>query len=229
MLIHINGKDIDVPFDAKMITLDKYVQFNQNFGTELDKEFKDIVEKKVGIEEKSALIDDHLDKEAIYWFSFWTGIKVSEAKKLPDMVKFINSYKTLRFMFKIAEDDASVFPYEFEWEGDTWSIQDFKVNAASEMSFNEIVTSKEVMRQTLDLSQGKWTAMPYLCAIFLRKKDEKFADSLIYENSERLNLFKRLPLQYALYVGFFINCSVSILRIRSAYSEKAEHQTANQN
>ena len=135
----------------------------------------------------------------------------------------------MRYILKESVEQVLELPLEIEWQGEIWSIQDFNVNPASEMSFNEIITSKEVMRQIMAVGKGRWDALPYLCAIFFRKKGEAFSDDLIYEGSDRMELMKQLPMEYALQVAFFLTNCVSFWSSTLVSSEEKEAETQSLN
>ena len=235
MQLTINDTVHDVPFDLSIITLEKYLAYYEKYGRELDKHLEQLISKKYeGDEADQELlrqidIDSHLDTEAISWFSFWSGIDLFEVKDLPIIQPLLTEYRVLRFLLKESLDQVFELPLDIEWQGETWNIQDFKVNPANEMSFNEIITSKEVMRQIMAVGKCKWDALPYLCAVFLRKKGEAFSDELIHEGSKRMELFKQLPMEYAMLVAFFLTSCVDFWSNTSASLEEKEKAVASPN
>jgi hypothetical protein len=242
MRITINSQDFDVHFDLSDITLGKYVDWYEKHGRDLDKNLKEIRErdyKKVLAEKgftdidaddieihREIDLDNHLDNEALAWFSFWTGFDFSEAKALPEISLLLYQYRIFRYIMEDSMNKSYLFPQDIEWNNETWKVQDFQLNPQSNMSFNEIITSKEVMRQVYALGKGKWDAMPYLCCVFFRKKDEPFSDELIAEGSERMKLLMDLPMTHVMQVAFFLTVCVSIWRSTSVYSESQEVETA---
>lgn len=235
MQLKINDTVHDVPFDLSIITLEQYLAYYNKYGRELDKHLEQLVAKEFdGDQEDAALllqidIESHLDNEAISWFSYWTNIDLFEVKDLPGIQPLLSEYRVLRFLLKESSEQIVDLPIDVEWNGETWCIQDFKVNPASDMSFNEIITSKEVMRQIMAIGQCKWDSLPYLCAVFFRKKGEAFNDEMIYEGSERMELIKKLPMVYALAVAFFLTSCVNILNNTLVSLEEKEEETAKPN
>ena len=79
MQLKINDTVHDVPFDLAIITLEKFIEYYEKFGRELDKHLEQLVSKEYEGDDidKELLrqidIDSHLDNEAISWFSLWTG------------------------------------------------------------------------------------------------------------------------------------------------------------
>lgn len=213
MQLTINDTAYEVPFDVAAITLGQFLEYQQQYGKDLDKKLKDILEKKrTGAPdeidlERTIELEEQLDLEALCWYSYWTKFDLIEVKSHPFITPLLEQYRVLRWLLKDDKDVPQQFPNEFEWKGEEWVIADFKVNPPSEMSFNEIITSKEVMRQVHAIGGGLWDGLLYLCAVYCRKKGEAFSDELIQEGCERLQELKELPLTYALSVSFFLaNC-----------------------
>jgi hypothetical protein len=90
------------------------------------------------------------------------------------------------------------------------------------MSLNEFLHAKEIVRQLVSVGSGNWEPLPYLCAIYLRKKGEPFTEELVTEGSERIELMKTLPLDIALSVGFFLTDTMSLYLKTSQSSNQAE-------
>lgn len=213
MQVTINDTIHEVPFDLTQITLGQFISYQTEYGKELDKKLKEILEKKYEVDadyQRELELEDHLDVEALCWYSFWTKHDLHEVKNQPFITPLLEQYRVLRYLLK---DDAEIsheFPATFEWKGEQWRISDFKVNPANEMSFNEIITSKEVMRQVHAIGGGRWDGLIYLCAVYCRKKSELFTDDLIVEGSDRVKELNELPLNYALSVAFFLSVCANI-------------------
>jgi hypothetical protein len=174
-------------------------------------------------------INTHIDEECVAWVSFWTGFSFEDIKGKPDILPVLCEYRKFRQQLKQSEDVSNTYPSIIEWEGSQWEIQDYAVTPSSGMTFNEIITSKEVIRQVHALGKKKWDALPYLCAIFLRKKEELFNDEFIQDGrSERIKLMQSLPMHYAIQVAFFLSSCVSTWNSISQYL-KEEEVTESQN
>lgn len=224
MQITVNGNLLEVPFDLTQIKLSEFIDFRQQYGNDLDKELADILKQEYeGDEELQQLekfiaIDNHIDREGLAWFSFWTKHDFVDAMHLPGMSTLLAQYRLLRNAMDDSTNEAYSFPLLINWQGEEWEIKNYKVEPGSDMSFNEIITSKEIMRQLAMISAGKWDGLPYLCAVFLRKKGEAFKDEFVHPDSERMNLFNELPLTHAMQVAFFLNVCVCIWASTLAYS-----------
>lgn len=229
MQIEVNGELKHIPSDFGVITLGKFIDWQNQHGKALDKELSEVLLKEYDDDlQLEFAVDDHLMREAIAWYSFWTDCDFSDIQKHPQASEMFEQYKLTRCLLKESEKRAESFPATYQWEGEDWVIQNFTVNPQSDMSFNEIVTSKEVLRQLVEMDKGRWDSLPYLACIFLRKKGEPFTDELIYNDGERMKLFKTLPMDIALSVGFFLISCVNIWRQTSQFSKVAEAQIQSQ-
>jgi hypothetical protein len=244
MNLTINNRKFDVHFDLSLIKLGDYIRWYEEYGRDLDKGLKEIVDrdyKKHLIERgfsditqddidvhRDIDLDNHLDQEALAWFSFWTKFDFFEAKDLPEITTLLYQYRIFRHVMEESMMATYYFPQEIEWEGDIWKVQDYQVTPQSEMTFNEIITSKEVMRQVYAIGKGKWDSMPYLCCVFFRKKGEPFTDELIAEGGERMKLLMDLPMSNVLQVAFFLTVCVSTWKNTLAFSDEPQEETQSQ-
>lgn len=232
MQVTINHTAYDVPFDLTQITLGQFISYQSEYGKELDKKLKEILEKKYEVDadyQRELELEDHLDLEALCWYSYWTKHDLQEVKSQPFITPLLEQYRVLRYLLKDDDSIIKEFPAVFEWQGEWWFISDFKVNPANEMSFNEIITSKEVMRQVHAIGGGRWDGLIYLCAVYCRKKGELFTDELIIDGSERIKELSELPLNYALSVAFFLSVCANIWLATLAYSLPVELETLSLN
>jgi hypothetical protein len=211
MTITINGADHNVPSDVSAIPLGKFVEWYSVYGKELDEQLDAILNEEKEEFEKAIDLQLHLDKEAISWYSFFTGFNFFESYDY-DLTDILIQYRIIRELIKESEQACRTYPITHEWNGTEWAIQDFAITPGSRMTFDEIITSKEVMRQINKLGQGRWEALAYLCCIFLRLKDESYKAELIDPDKERFALMQTVPLDIALSVAFFLNSSINTFR-----------------
>lgn len=220
-----------IPFDLSNITIGEYVEYYDLYGRALDDKLKEIVErdysKQIGDEEMQFLnkeidVQNHMDQEALSWIAFWSKSDITVLKSSKSIEPLLYQYRVMRFQIKDQEEQAKVFPQFIDWNDEQWEIQDFVVDPASGMTFNEVITSKEVIRQLASLGKGRWDSLPYLCCIFLRKKGEPFKDGFIQDTGERMKLMQTLPLNHALTVGFFLSICVNSWETTFQFSAPAE-------
>lgn len=226
MVIKINEVEHNVPSDLSQIPLGKFIEWYNVYGRNLDEELNAIFQKEQDVFETEIDLQLHVDKEALSWYTFFTGFDFFKCSNI-ELTDLFLQYRILRDLLKESENEAKEFPAQIEWNGEIWAIQDFRINPGSTMSFNEVVTSKEIVRQINKIGQGKWDALLYLCCIWFRKKDEPFVDELTRD--ERLKLMETLPLNYALMVAFFLSSSISIFRHHLLYLQKEAVEKRQQN
>lgn len=185
---NLHGKDID----AKAVLIEK---------------IKDDTEKEI---ERNILSIDLACKS----FSFYTGIPIHEVQQFMSVEDIMEIYAVDMQMLQDQERSIVLQP-TYDWRGEQWCIAAPEVTGNSSMTLIEFVTGKEVVRQLSAVGKGKWDALPYLCAIYLRKRlpdgtQEPFTESLVAANSERLAAMYDLPMDIAIAVGFFLSSTLSI-------------------
>lgn len=233
MKLLVNDIEKNIPFELAGITLGQFIEYYDKYGRELDVKLDELIGKTYESQEEKELnqeldINTHIDEECIAWVSYWTGFSFEDIKDKPDILPVLSEYRKFREKLKQSEDLAKTLSGLIEWDGDKWEVQDYTVNPSSSMTFNEIITSKEIIRQIHALGKKKWDALPYLCAIFLRKVDEPFSDDFLKDGSERMKLMQSLPMNYAIQVAFFLSSCVNTWRDISQYL-KEEEEIVNQN
>lgn len=97
---------------------------------------------------------------------------------------------------------------EFEWRGEKWVIPDATLINGDCKTMREVASAFELLRLTdlalKDYAVGKVSILLPLCCIWLKREGEKFDVNMMSEDGERSKLFKELPLEIALQVGFFL-------------------------
>lgn len=223
MQIEINGAIRNVPTHVSEIPLGKFIEWQDQHGRRLDDELKEIMSKEYADDFlREDAIDQHLDKEAIAWYSFFTGFDFSEVADSYNGAQVCDQYRVVRYLLNASEKEAASDLGPFDWQGEKWEIQNYKVTPDSPMTFNEIITSKEVVRQLHKMGKGHWESLLYLSAIFFRKQGEAFNKNFLHADSERLKLMYELPLSYALAVSFFLANCVIIWKNTLAFSKAAD-------
>lgn len=210
MHFKINGTDVDVPSDLSQVTLGQFLTYWQEHGRELQKRVEAIGKTTYDDEfdQSIDLLEVELD-EACAWYSFFTGYDFETIKQQQSNL-LLSQYRAIKDVLNKSEEETYVLNQEIKWKDAVWTIRDWKVTPNSDFTFNELLTSKEASRQIHSLGKGKWEALPYLCAVFFRKKGEFFKDDFVMEGSERLKLLQDLPMSIALQVAFFLSISISI-------------------
>lgn len=217
MNLTINDTDIDIPFDPSVIPLHMFLEFQVMYGNDIELQMRELLKEfeSNGNEEHATQLNEEIelliDNEALAWFTYWSGFNFFDFDEQKSLVTLLAQYRLLREMLKNPNQEID-FPYSTEWNGEQWTLQNFVINPESEITFNEVITSKEVMRQLSQLEGGRWLSLKYLSAIFFRKKSEAFTDNLVFENGQRLQIMDNLPLSFGLTAAFFLTSSMSFLK-----------------
>ncbi len=172
------------------------------------------VKNMAGQEKKIASMEEGIDKEAeqfIYQmellcnsFSFLSGIDIVEVKEHINIAHLCDLFlPCFRALFE--EQEKISLQITYLWKDEIWELASPHLDYKSAMTFNEFLTAKQVIKSLHDLGESNWIALQYLCAIFLRKKDEAFDESFATEDSKRFKLMRELPMDIALSVAFFLS------------------------
>lgn len=212
-------KDAQYHFPALLseITLSRRIAFYHDHGKLLDEKAAD-VEKFDGLAKEIQQAMWHLDNATRY-FSFYTGIPLAEVVSCMDLNDLMGVYHA-DIALLIEQEHTIELRQSYQWLDETWTISAPELLPNNNMTLIEFITGKEVVRQLDAIGKGKWDALPYLCAIYLRKENEPFDEAMISENSERMKLMLELPLDIALGVAFFLSSTLSIYMTTSVSSEK---------
>lgn len=208
MKIFINGQEKNIPTSLSQITLQQRIDFQNIHGNELDEMAKSIVEMKDETEKELETIQFQLEK-MYRSISFFADVAIEALKEYENVDQIANIYySTLSVLF---EDESKMeLKREYVWNNEVWILHEPELKGNSNMTFGEFIDSKQIIRDMVELGKGRWEHLLPLCAIYLRKKDEPYDEQFIQEGSERIELFKSLPLDIALAVGFFLTASMSI-------------------
>lgn len=218
MEITYNGKAYHYPASLDEITLQQRIDFDLEYGNELDK-----VREQISKEENEFLrMDLELEYQmdiAYKSFSFFTGIPIDECKSKMPFSQVVSVYKTsLHLLLEQEQELETELEFEHFWKDEEWEIVAPEVTPLSNITFNEFLVSKETVRQMSQAALGKWIAMLPLCCIYFRKKGESYNDEFMHEGGDRYELMKSLPLSKALQVGFFLSSSMSMYLNTLLYS-----------
>jgi hypothetical protein len=207
MQFEYKGEIKTFPAQLSEITLGQRVSFYATHGPMLEQLAKDVEEAKDDFEKEMAITI--LNSElAVCEFAHYTGIDLEEVKNHIEFDSLMTIYAVDMMLLREQEAAIELQP-SYDWNGEKWVIDTPQLTPTSKMSFNEFLHGKEVVRQLAKLGKGKWEALPYLCAIYLRKEGETFTEELVTVDGERLKLMLQLSLDIALAVGFFLSSTLS--------------------
>lgn len=201
MTFNYKDKQYEFPNTLAKITLGQRIAFQEMYG-----------DPKVSEDELEQLELRLL--EGVQAFAFYTGIPVEEVKGTFDVNQVMNVYTAGMKMMN--EEEMNLKP-----DMGDWTIAPPEVRADAQFTFNEFLTSKEIVRQMEEVGEGKWAALPYLCAVYLRKPGEVFDEKTLAKKAEEM---KALPLDIALAVAFFLSSTMSLYQTTLQSSSPVEEK-----
>lgn len=226
MEFQYNGQTYNYPSTLEEITLKQRIDYHNTIGQEYDERLEELKELEDEAERGIEFADLQMDV-ACKTFAFFTGIPVEEIKEKFELGQVLNVFNVCLTVLLNEEKVLELQPEGYDFLNEKYFIQSPQITPASDMTFNELLTSKEVTRQLNKLGHGKHEALQYLCCVFLRKKDEPFSEELAMRGGQRWEAFASLPLSIAYAVGFFLSSSMSTYSKTLAYlSPEAEEVKA---
>ena len=203
MRILINDKEVVFPSSLSEYTLGQRIAFQQEHGELLDKMLESILAMEDEVEKELEMMNFHLEK-MFRTFAFFAGCTVEAVKEDKFIDDVSNIYHScLQVLFE--EEKNMDLQQSFAWKDEEWVIAAPELKHGDRMKFGEFIDAKQTIKNMADLGRDKWEAMLPLCAIYLRKKDEPYKQEFLYEGSDRMEEMKKLPMNIAMQVGFFLN------------------------
>ena len=225
MKIKHNGKTYNIPASLAEITLKQVIDFQAVYGNEIDEFYK-------SIDKEDELSDFEIKVDmACKSVSHFSGIPLEEIYKT-NLDNVLSIYiNVLSPLFEPQEKREFQDVYYFK--DDLWDIMNPELSFNNSMSFNELILGKEITNDMQKFSIGRYDALLRLCVIYFRKKDaddnlEKFDESWLQEDSDRMQLMNNLPMDIALDVAFFLLRSMHFYMRHSQCLEKARSQAKDQ-
>ena len=223
MTFEYKDKEYSFPSLLSEITLGRRIAFYEQHGKAMDAQAAELEKAR----EEKTMSESDMELAVMVWriemavrsFSFYSGIPLEEVQGGIDINDVMTVYNVDIELLMEQEREVVLQP-SYRWKDENWTIAPPDLKTDSGITFNEFLHAKEIVRQLQAVGRGKWDALPYLCAIYLRKENEPFSEALVSENSERMQLMQELPLDIALAVGFFLSCTLSIYLNISASSTK---------
>jgi hypothetical protein len=216
MKVTINDTEVLFPSSLQEITLGQRIDFYVMYGKELEAMHKSILEMEDELEKDIELIELH-SKKMVRTFAFFAGITpevVEESGFMDNIAAVYHSCLQSLFDDELTEDPQR----SFTWKGEVWQIHQPELKHGSKMTFGELIDSKQIIQDMADTEKGRIESLLPLCAIYLRKEGEAYQESFMYEDSERLQLMRELPMNIALQVGFFLTSSTNTYWNTSRFS-----------
>lgn len=220
MRIIINDKEVVFPSSLSEFTLGQRIDFQKEHGDLLDKMLDSIMNMEDEFQKEIELIEFRMEK-MFRTFAFFTGCTVEAIKESKFIEDVHNIYHScLEVLFE--EEENQELQRSFIWGDAEWLLESPELKNGSKMKFGEFIEAKQIVKDMKDLGAGKWETMPRLCAIYLRKKGEEFNEEFLYDDSERLQLMKQLPMNITNQVGFFLTGTMNFYLNTLKYSGNQE-------
>lgn len=218
------NKKYKFPTSLREITLRQRIEFDAVYGKQILEE-QNLVYKKD--DNSEALPVDQVEEmlfkiaTANKNFSFFTGIPLTEVERDIPIETVLTIYHAC-FHVLYEEQENITLEEQYFWKDEFWQIEKPQLTYQSEITFNELIVSKQIVKQMHDLGAGHWESMPFLAAIFLKREGEVFDENWLAPDSERVKEMYELPMDVAIAVGFFLAISTSLYTKTSQSLEAVE-------
>lgn len=220
MRILINKEEKTIPSSISEITLKQKIDFQNSYGKDLEAMAKSIIAMEDGVAKELELMQFQFE-QMFKTMAFFTDIDEIVLKESEFIDKIASIYyASLAQMHE--QEETFLLKHEFVWKEEIWVLDHPELKHGDRMTFGEMIDAKQIIQDMTDLGKNRWECMLPLSAIFLRKKDEAYDKSFLFEDSERLKLMEELPLDIAMNVGFFLNSSLNLFITASQYSDPLE-------
>ena len=207
MRVVLNDKEFIFPSSLSEITIGQRINFYNEHGQLLDKMLTSILAMEDEIFRELELVEFQYEK-MIRTFAFFANT-TPEAIKASHFVDDIARIYHSCLAVLVEEEQAMEPQQEFIWNKEEWELAPPVLNQASQMKFEELIDSKQMIKDMVEAGRGKWEYMVKLCAVYFRKKGERYKEEFLYEDSDRIKLMHELPMDFALQVGFFLSVSLN--------------------
>jgi hypothetical protein len=208
MRLTINGNQVVIPTSLTEFTLGQRIAFQEEYGNDLDAWLQKILSMEEGLDKELEVAEFQIEK-MFRTFAFFTGCTPEALKESEFVDDIANIYYACMSVLFESEDEVKI-EQQYSWRGEVWVIHPPHLKQDSKMKFGEFIDAKQIVKDLSDLGKSQWDKLLRLCAIYLRKPDEEYQEAFMYENSERIELMKHLPMDIAMGVGFFLTASMHL-------------------
>ena len=212
--------EYDVPTSLSQIKLRQKIEFDNLYGERIE-----ALKNEVFGDENKEVSD--LDSMLLTFsvaamnFSFFTGISLEEVEQNIAVDDVLNIYYSCFYQLFQQEEELELQP-EYLWKDEFWKLESPELTFESKITFNEFITSKQIVKEMSELASGHWESLPYLACVYLKREDESFEEKWLAPGSERMEMMLDLPMDIAVAVAFFLQSSMSMYLKTLAYSQEEE-------
>lgn len=214
--------EYDVPTSLSQIKLRQKIEFDNLYSEKIE-----ALKNEVFGDENKEVSD--LDSMLLTFsvaamnFSFFSGIPLEEVEQNIAVDDVLNIYYSCFYQLFQQEEELELQP-EYLWNDEFWKLESPELTFESKITFNEFITSKQIVKQMSELASGHWESLPYLACVYLKREDESFEEKWLAPGSERMEMMLDLPMDIAVAVAFFLQSSMSMYlkTLASSQEEEAE-------
>ena len=212
--------EYDVPTSLSQIKLRQKIEFDNLYSEKIE-----ALKNEVFGDENKEVSD--LDSMLLTFsvaamnFSFFSGIPLEEVEQNIAVDDVLNIYYSCFYQLFQQEEELELQP-EYLWKDEFWKLESPELTFESKITFNEFITSKQIVKQMSELASGHWESLPYLACVYLKREDESFEEKWLAPGSERMEMMLDLPMDIAVAVAFFLQSSMSMYLKTLAYSQEEE-------
>lgn len=224
MRLTINGIEVIIPTSLSEFTLGQRIDFQEQYGNDLDARVQKILAMEDSVDKELETTEFQFEK-MFRTFAFFAGCTpeaLKESEYIDDIAAIYHA--CLKVLFE-SEEEVKI-EQQYVWQGEVWVIHPPNLKQESKMKFREFIDAKQIVKDLSDLGRSQWDKLLRLCAIYLRKPSEEYQEAFMYENSERLELMKHLPMDIAMGVGFFLTASMHLYMNHFQSFSPAEQKVA---
>lgn len=218
------GKKYSLPVTLNQVTVRQKIEFDRLYRDKINEMYSNTfkVDENGELEEMDE-IEASIFKVSVATMniSFFTGISLEEVEKEMSVDDVMNLYYSC--IHQLYEEQEHIELQEsYLFKDKLWQIEPPYLNNESKTTFNQLVTSKQVIKQMQELSAGKYEAIPYLAAIYLKQENEEFKEEWLNTGSERLELMYDLPMDIANAIAFFLQNSMGSYLKTLVFSQEVD-------
>lgn len=205
-------KVYDFPVTLSGITLRQRIEFDRLYGKRIhelqeetflkDEDGKDLPADEVDLLYFNTTI-------ATFNFSFYSGIPLEEVEQHISIDDVLNIYFSCFHLIHQQEQELEL-QEDYLWNNEFWKIEAPELSFESKITFNELITSKQIVKQMHELGDGNMESLPYLAAIYLKREGESFEENWLKPGSGRIEMMYDLPMDIAIAVAFFLQSSMNM-------------------
>jgi hypothetical protein len=200
MTFEYQGRPYSYPTTLSAVTLQRRIEWEQEYGKDLAARAGEISEMKDG-DDKDVELSLFRVEHAVKSFAFFTGIDLDDVTQHIDVRQVLSVFENT--LAGLLRSDSEVSDEPIIWNDEFWTLPMPELFPDSAMSFNEFLVAKEIVRQIQAIGAGRLEALPYIAAVYLRKEGEAFSEDLVKEGGERVQLMHTLPMDIANQVASF--------------------------